>query len=472
MFAHNGRLDESSYCFQLKVFDKSLLKRVHETLNVCVEVIQPATEKSHVTEKVYPDEVYLLQSASRFARVAQPLNDTDEAGFSLTANPFGVFNITTTGGIIYIANSNLLAQAHPASSIKLEVTWKEHQKQQINVIVQPNTAQCGNKTSNAIEDFCALHNNQASCESSCGVGSRDGRCKWREHKGFELMSKIFATCLPDLEFCSNQICDPLEELGSRLGQNICPQDCSKQVFGNVNTKAIGISGSSKGNVCTCDELAACLCGPVNVTEMESSSTGAPTTTKTTSSTPFPHVSRERICGLRCRWAMTVSSPFLIILPLILCIICVFGTRRDRTQFHLIESPESPLYPDDHHVRAMSASSGCSAKVEEVNETPNHPGYPDFYSKRWEVDVSKLNVERMIGEGEFGKVMLATIQVNQEGGQSRVVIKTVKDVGNDSEMSCLKKEFEQLQKVSVQRHQPSWMLLKRNNPMDLPGVLCV
>ena len=463
-------MNQSSYCFQLKAFDTPLRKKAQATSNICVKVLQtvntetpqtndePTNDSISITtnkpaddfepsneflEKLYPDNVFLLQSASHFSRVAQPLLDTNETGFKLTMNPFGAFNITPKSGIIYVVRSNLLAQALPTSSNKLEVTWKENQKQQINVILQPDSAQCGNNLSKSIEDFCARHDNQESCESSCGVGSSNGHCKWRKHEGFELMSKIFSTCVPDLKFCSNQICDPLEEIGSSMGLNICPQDCTKKVIGSVSTKTMGISGTSKGSVCSCDEFEDCFCGPANVTEMESTSSA---TTIKVSSTPFPHIlvlPNQYECGLQCKVtliAITMTALFLMLI-IVIYVFCYARYRRLKIESKL-------LMPEKQFIRTLTTSSVTSAKFEEINETRSHP---DFYSERWEVDIAKVKVGRMIGEGEFGKVMLATVQGNQGNDFMRVVIKMVKNVENESEMSSLKKEFEQLQKVSVHPH---------------------
>lgn len=449
-FTRDGHLSQPRYCFQLQAFDMEIKKKHHATSKVCVITIDhpsqdvttlirdTATSSTEPQEapttkfdqKLYPDEVQLSQSASRFARVAQPLTDTTEVEFTLTANPFGAFDITPTGGIIFIMRPNVLAQALPASTIKIEVTWKQH-RQQINVFLKPETTQCSNSTANPTEDFCARHDNQESCQSSCGIGAGNGRCKWRQHEGFELISKVFSTCVPDLNFCSNQECDPLESLASSLNYLVCPQDCSRQVFGNLNTNAVGISGSSKSNVCTCDEFEDCVCGPSNVIE---------DSTDTTIVVPVIPVivSDGNKCGDHCLAALigVLSCSTVIILLLV-----VFTTCRSRELRTSIESLDS----FDSHFNKTSARL---AKFEVVHETHSHP---DFYSRRWEIDITRVKVERVIGEGEFGKVMLASLKGFHENESTPVVIKTVKNIENDSEMTSLKKEFEQLQKVSIRPH---------------------
>lgn len=136
--------------------------------------------------------------------------------------------------------------------MKIEVLWKD--REEINVTLKADSVNCETTT----DDFCARHDNQESCESSCGIKSENGRCKWRPYQGFDLISNIYSTCVPDLKFCGDHKCDSLEAFGSSLGFQICPQDCTNQVLGNVNTKSVGISSSSKINVCTCDNFGDCM----------------------------------------------------------------------------------------------------------------------------------------------------------------------------------------------------------------------
>lgn len=450
-FTRDGYLDQPRYCFQLQAFDTEIKKKHHATSKVCVITFdQPSSDDTKLIrdgqnsstrpqeppaaefeQKLYPDEVQLSPSASRFARVAQPLTDTTEVEFTLTANPFGAFNITKTGGIIFITRPNVLAQALPASTITIEVSWTEH-RQQIKVFLKPKTTQCSNLTANPIEDFCARHDNQESCQSSCGIGSGNGRCTWRQHEGFELISKVYSTCVPDLNFCANQECDPLESLASSFSFNICPQDCSRHVLGNLNTNAVGILGSSKSNVCTCDEFEDCVCGPSNVTE-DSTETAVTTTV-------IPLIiSDGNKCGDLCL-AVLIGVPTCALFIIFLSVI--FTTCQSRELRSSIESLDS----FDSHFNKTFARL---AKFGVVHETLSHP---DFYSRRWEIDITRVKIERIIGEGEFGKVMLASLKGFHGNESTPVVIKTVKNIENDSEMTSLKKEFEQLQKVSIRPHQ--------------------
>lgn len=399
---------------------------------------------------LYPNVVEVYQSASFMARVTAPLTDPGKARFTLTSDQLGLFNITQQGGIIFVMRRDLLVEAHPTSKITIEVDWKEH-RQQIVVTLKPEDVSCSEDGDN----FCARHDNQDNCEASCGVGSRNSRCKWRPHQGSDLFSKTFATCVPDLEFCSDQICDALELLGSSFNVHICPQDCSRQVFGNVNTRAVGISSSSKGNVCTCDDLEACFCGPTVRNEIistimelkttDETSTEASMTTTVISSTHDDL--DENKCGPVCV-AATIGIPilFLIFFAFMLLTNLLIYSLRNNMELHLRTFSQS-----DSSSSINNTLVSQPAQFEVINETSSLIGFREFYSRRWEIDMSHVKIGDVIGKGEFGKVMLATIQNAADKNSSTVVIKTVKDIDNESELISLKKEFEQLQKVSDRPH---------------------
>lgn len=407
---------------------------------------------------LYPQKVEVLQNASRFARVAQPsIVAGDDEKFILTVNPFGAFGVTKVSGIIYIGQPELLAQAHPTSVLTLEVSWMEH-RQQINVTVKSEANLCVDSSLKYFEDFCSRHETRESCESACGIGSHDGRCKWRAHEGSELMSPTYSTCVADLDFCSDQNCDELEALGSSLKYQICPQDCSKHVVGTISSKTIGITGSSKSSVCTCDEYEDCVCGPPLIDE---TTTEEPVTTTTTemlhTSTSVPNL--HHILSDKCEGvciAMIIGFPSIFcLLSLIVVSFSVLSSklisRRDNNlrSFPFFDSVSFYDNPTQQFIRTSSSSP--LPRLESINELENRLGHPEFYSKRWEIDISNVKVKEIIGEGEFGKVMMASLKEPQGHEWKPAVIKTVKDVENQSEMTCLKKEFEQLQKVASHPH---------------------
>lgn len=67
---------------------------------------------------------------------------------------------------------------------------------------------------------------EMSCNKGCGVGSGNGKCRWRsgDERGY---SRKFSTCVSDLTTCTDHMCDDRESLDIL----ICPQDCtSKETF--------------------------------------------------------------------------------------------------------------------------------------------------------------------------------------------------------------------------------------------------
>lgn len=81
---------------------------------------------------------------------------------------------------------------------------------------------------NHLRNYCARYEFQEDCESACGYGSKNGRCKWRPFKAPSAVahvSAIYATCTPDTDTCSDKVCDPLEKFGRRQRPQIqiCPQ---------------------------------------------------------------------------------------------------------------------------------------------------------------------------------------------------------------------------------------------------------
>lgn len=72
----------------------------------------------------------------------------------------------------------------------------------------------------------------------------------------------YPTCSPDLGYCPDNVCDPLEEMGYRENIQICPQDCvlTNDVIGlhHVDhSKSRGIHMSA--SPCTCRATGQCDC---------------------------------------------------------------------------------------------------------------------------------------------------------------------------------------------------------------------
>lgn len=182
-------------------------------------------------------------------------------------------------------------------------------------------------------------------------------------------------------------------------------------------------------LCTCDEFEDCFCGPANVTVYEDSTKTAPMAT-----TVPQYIDAEAYkCGDSCM-AMLIGIPSCALVAFLLVFFLITYWRVTK---RFIE------FPDGYDTRFTKQQAEL-AKFEVLNETQSNPG-------RWEIDIKRVKVERVIGEGEFGKVMLASLRSIHGGESTPVAIKTVKNIESDSEILSLKKEFEQLQKVSIRPH---------------------
>lgn len=149
-----------------------------------------------------------------------------------------------------------------------------------------------------------------------------------------------------------------------------------------------------------------------------------------------------ILGLPCLAAILTAVIFTLL---------NHGLRRSCALFEPIFSPS---FSSSQQIQAVHYTSFSELKT----------GFPDFYAQRWEVDRNDVLVGNVIGEGEFGVVKMASLK------SQPVVIKTVKDVNSLSEMSSLKTEFEQLQKVSVDCHENVIKLMGSYSKGDSPWII--
>lgn len=147
------------------------------------------------------------------------------------------------------------------------------------------------------EHFCSSHANQTSCIASCGVGSREGSCKFRvpddpfamlsnrEESQFE---ENYPTCTPDLDYCPDNVCDPLEDMGHWKKIQICPQDCvyHDEIIGihqSDHPEARGLHMSGAGT-CTCRPTGQCDCTSKLGIKVEHRKNKTRTKTKTSTTT--------------------------------------------------------------------------------------------------------------------------------------------------------------------------------------------
>ena len=218
----------------------------------------------------YPNTVNITSTASKWARVAQPIfpvNASLNIKFRLLNDAADALAITPKTGIIYIREADAFPQ-NIANFFKLNIAWNiaknptllQEKEIQVNVL-KGKRLFCTNDMNNESDNFCAKFKSESGCESSCGIGSVDGYCKWRE--GPKKLSRNYSTCTPDLNTCSDGKCDALELLNFHRNGNLCPQDCVKTKFVVNSIPPLvgdrGIGSTTGDHVCSCDGENRCIC---------------------------------------------------------------------------------------------------------------------------------------------------------------------------------------------------------------------
>lgn len=273
--------------------------------------------KKPIIVPTYPNGLNIYRNATFLARVVQPTNIINETGFHFINNPYGAFNITSSGGIVYVSRPELLARV-PASSIKLEIAWKSVY-QQINVHLLDADTFCSQNTSTV---SCEAFTTRSSCKQSCGIGSRNSHCSWRSLNA----KSEFKVCVADKKFCPNRKCDPLEQLGLELGHSICQYDCGAVTTVSLITmESTDIADSS----CPCELNKDDLCFCEATTEAPETSSEQRETTNSDSSILNSVPSNQFKCGALC-----------IFLYMTIMISLVVASIIGYTVVHNIKSPTS------------------------------------------------------------------------------------------------------------------------------------
>lgn len=410
--------------------------------------LKPTPE--YITEIGYPDKVVVLQNATVFARVVQPksqVNDTS-VNFRLLKDPLNAFKITKYGGIVYLQNTSALSKALPSSIYRIEVGWRD-KVQEIKIDLKEATTDCPDTDVHSNISHCSHYQFKDDCESACGIGSKNGRCKWRPHSG-KLVSNIYNTCTPDIETCSNRNCDQLEKLAFL----ICPQDCIKNMFGFPSDR-IGINGATNSSVCHCaDDHKQCYCVlPTRYTTPEMS------TTVTTELSTYEESTTDNVmttdtaisgllavaqsaggkeCGTGCLF-LIIGCPLLLVTIFIGLILMRRNYVKKMKKRKILEGSVA-------YGRGSNDTEIINFEMPFIMHDALQQKSFDFDDK-WEFDRSRLVMDTVLGEGEFGKVLKAyASDLNDVNGLTTVACKTVKNGGNSVELLALLSECQLLQEV--------------------------
>lgn len=300
--------------------------------------------------------------------------------------------------------------------------------------------------------ICSMYEYKTDCENSCGIGSKNGRCKWRPHTSLEddtiMHSHSYYTCVPEIETCANRICDAFEKYAEdELNEYICSQDCSKHINNHLpgNKSNRGIGKVRIGHVCFCN-TGSCTCGePFSTTPPILTSPSTPENDydlqSIISSDPIGF-KRHPDCGAICLLIM-IGSPSLL---LIMIIILISMRRRyvKKVKKRMIMNGSTVHYRGSNDTEIININI-----INEVQKENYLQTYQKFdFDAKWEFDRDKLSLDTTLGEGEFGKVLKAYIQdFDKDNSIKTVAVKTIKTKANSVELLALLSEFQLLQEVS-------------------------
>ncbi|XP_034194422.2 protein kinase receptor Ret oncogene isoform X2 [Osmia lignaria lignaria] len=286
-------------------------------------------------------------------------------------------------------------------------------------------------------------------------GSYSGQCVWRWNKRsneVSMMSDHYPTCSPDLTYCPDNQCDELE----RLDPRICPQDCTVESdvhFADMNKGGRGIKSGL--GTCSCNDVLQCTC---NVDRMPNDNPGKGTNNKDDKDAK-PRYQDNVLgarkassgpCGPICMLGVIAGSFFLLV-----AIVGSFVSSRYRMAAkEARREGKRRVERDSNGVGILPSSDyidrgdGLLVGLDTFTAANRHllpkTSPPD---PKWEFPRSRLSIEQVLGEGEFGRVLRAkAIDIAGIAGPTTVAVKTLKENACASELADLLSEYQLLKEA--------------------------
>nr|CAB96180.1 receptor tyrosine kinase [Drosophila melanogaster] len=492
-FSRNGVFRETPYCVSLEARDLTIVSRVDAmsaTANVCYHI---NLSKLHESEQELPQalplrarqhrifeseefngdsagrslspptvdydkDVSVYRSAASNFRVVQPDSFLDlmrlrSIRFDIVEDKLGAFGITSTSGIVFVKNPQVLEEA-PETIYFLNVTWIDQQRlshvRVINVHLvhgRPENTSCELKVKSRSQT-CAQIKYQSQCVRYCGLATGGGSCQWRGSNS-AMFGTRYGSCVPESRYCPDHVCDPLEELNPMA----CPQDCTPagRIVGphSSNENKRGIYSAS--GTCICEDNGKCSCAPLD----EEPKMKKPRKRKNeTEAEPLLGVRRGtppnqplqdpmllgvlNVAGFECdRSCMffVITCPLLFVLLLL----CLLIAQRKMLQRRLGKQSMTTSSK-----QALPESGGGDFAL-----MPLQSGFRfESGDAKWEFPREKLQLDTVLGEGEFGQVLKGfATEIAGLPGITTVAVKMLKKGSNSVEYMALLSEFQLLQEVS-------------------------
>ncbi|XP_076292685.1 protein kinase receptor Ret oncogene isoform X2 [Lasioglossum baleicum] len=481
IFAKTTLLPKSPYRVTLQVQDINLVPRSNDnTLNITMtfhgpEHVPSTTTPSSVSFKQqfsYPSSARVARIASRYSRVAKPSSEPHSSvNFSIHGS--SAFAITQKGGIVYVADEQLL-KTEP-ENVTLKIKWNKKDRvvsssTTIRVSLASLSASKLDGCNRSDEQLrsCAKAEKVEKCESSCGVASGvlsndtfSGQCVWR-HSNASGFSDHYRTCSPDLSYCPDNRCDELEQMDPR----ICPQDCVYEVhWSDLNDNGRGIK---KGlGTCACDDdLHECTCNvdkhPLSNDSDKPNKDSRNGKSRNRENAPEDRRDNEIVvtgarkassgpCGPFCMIG-AIGGSFFVLVAIVGSLVtsryrmAAKGARRDsKRRAGNGDATAIGILPSDYIDRGDGLLIGLdtfTAANRHLLFSKSCPTDP-----KWEFPRSRLSIEQVLGEGEFGRVLRAkAIDIGGSSGPTTVAVKTLKENACASELADLLSEYQLLKEV--------------------------
>ncbi|XP_065332210.1 proto-oncogene tyrosine-protein kinase receptor Ret isoform X1 [Cloeon dipterum] len=406
--------------------------------------------KERLKESVYPpDNLIVSRNSSLYLRLTEPrigFKPVKGWMFRVAGGVQGL-EVTPNWGIVYVGNPKELQSHEPhADLLKIEIyngaNKSESFSHQLAVELVDDKSDCGYLEEN--DTHCSRYASEGKCKRSCGVAS-NAFCLWRAplSNNPSRLSHDYATCTPNTSHCPNMKCDELEEKDYR----ICPQDCTTHVFGSgLPNGEKGISAAS--GVCICNELFKCTCSNEKSSADPLRSPNKNGGSKRDSQDP----NSSSRCDSTCMVFLSGCVALLLVVLLATTVYIkrlihfarIILSRREA----LLEPKETSLFEWGAAQASEAAAAGSSRDDQETKLycVPNLKYLP--LDPKWEFPRERLNIEKVLGEGEFGQVLQASaIDLPGVPGRTTVAVKALKAGAGNTELNDLLTEYELLKEVS-------------------------
>ncbi|XP_076653489.1 protein kinase receptor Ret oncogene [Halictus rubicundus] len=477
-------LPKSPYRVTLQVQDITLLSGSDDsTLNITLtfhgpEHLPSTTTLSPVSFKQqfsYPSSARVARIAPRYSRVARPSSEPHSSvSFSIYGS--SAFAVTQKGGIVYVADEQLLKTEPENVTLKIKWNGKDRvasSSRMIRVslvsVSAPKLDRCNRSNRNEQLSSCAIAEKVETCESSCGVASGvlsndtfSGQCVWRNNNASGI-SEHYQTCSPDLSYCPDNRCDELEEMDAR----ICPQDCVYEAHWAVlNSDDRGIKKGA--GTCACDvDVAKCTCNvdkhPLRPDNPDKQGKDSRNGKSKNREDPREDSRENEIvvtgarkassgpCGPFCMVG-AIGGSFFVLVAIVGSFVtsryrmAAKGDRRDsKRRTGNGDATAIGILPSDYIDRGDGLLIGLdtfTAANRHLLFSKSCPTDP-----KWEFPRSRLSIEQVLGEGEFGRVLRAkAIDIGGSSGPTTVAVKTLKENACASELADLLSEYQLLKEV--------------------------